>query len=384
MGAIQMNAINESAQAEMCRSPLEEIHKRDGATLGERDGCIVPLRYGDANAEYAAVRVGNGAGLIDLSSRGRIKLHGSEVVQFLNGLITNDMKTLAAGAWMHAIFPNVQGRMIAAVRVLRPSEADVFYISTEAASYIPALKTVERFRFAGDFHVTDLTHSGTAFSVQGAKAADIIRAVLGDAAADIKRFGVAAIEWHDTQLIVLRATHTSEDGFDLILDNGAASALWQELKNAGGRPVGFEAFDVLRLEAGIPRFGVDMNETTVVLETGLDAAISYTKGCYIGQEIIARIHWRGHVAKRLSGLIFEDRVDDARESKIKTNDGAKEIGRITSTVFSPHLDKTIALGYVRYEYLAAGTEVLIVRDDEKLSSARVAELPFVRGSWNER
>jgi len=125
----QINSVGEGAQVTLRRSPLEEIHKRDGATFGERDGCIVPESYGDAAAEYATVRDGTRAGLIDLDSRARIKLHGSEVVPFLNGLITNDMKTLAPGAWMPAIFPNVQGRIIASVRVLRPTELEEFFIS---------------------------------------------------------------------------------------------------------------------------------------------------------------------------------------------------------------------------------------------------------------
>jgi len=124
-----------------------------------------------------------------------------------------------------------------------------------------------------------------------------------------------------------------------------------------------------------------MNETNVVLEAALDDAVSYTKGCYVGQEIIARIHWRGHVAKRLSGLVFDDEVTlpVPPESKIRTVDG-KEIGRITSSVFSPALNKTIALGFVKYDYLAAGTEVrVIVGEAER--PAHVADVPLVRGSW---
>jgi glycine cleavage system aminomethyltransferase T len=122
-----------------------------------------------------------------------------------------------------------------------------------------------------------------------------------------------------------------------------------------------------------------------VLEAGLDEAVSYTKGCYVGQEIIARIHWRGHVAKRLTGLALEDddaNAGDALKSgtTIKTADASREIGRATSVVFSPRLRKRIALGVVKYDFLAAGTEVLI-EGAAGARRARVSALPFVRGSW---
>ncbi|HVF87390.1 MAG TPA: glycine cleavage T C-terminal barrel domain-containing protein, partial [Pyrinomonadaceae bacterium] len=184
-----------------------------------------------------------------------------------------------------------------------------------------------------------------------------------------------------TDVTVIRATHTAEDGFDVVISAGEAPKLWEALMMAGARPVGFGALDILRVEAGVPRYGVDMNETSVVLEATLDEAVSYTKGCYIGQEIIARIHWRGHVAKRLTGLILDDNkaTHVPRGSKIKTPEG-KEIGRVTSSTFSPRLKRGVALGYVKYDYLAPGTEVIIATEDGE-QAARVAELPMVRGSW---
>jgi folate-binding protein YgfZ len=138
--------------------------------------------------------------------------------------------------------------------------------------------------------------------------------------------------------------------------------------------------EILRIEAGLARYGVDMDETNVVLETGLDEAVSFTKGCYIGQEIIARIHWRGHVAKRLAGVVFAEKTDVQRGAKIKNADG-KEIGRITSSTFSPQLNRTIALAYIKYDYLAPSTQVQVAAHDEAHHGAQVVALPFVRGSW---
>lgn len=371
-------------QVAIHQSPLHETHMRLGAVLTELDGWSVPASYGDELFEYAAIRE-RGAGLIDLSSRGRFQVSGSEAVQFLNGLITNDMKTLAENHWMPAAFPNVQGRLIASVRVVRrPDDASgkkpvpVFLIDTEPATHEAVLKTIERFTLAGDFHVVDLTNQTALMSLQGKSAVKIIGSVMGESVPAIPAFGAAQIEWQQKRLTVLRATHTAEDGFDIVVSAGDATSLWDALMNAGARPVGLEALDRLRIEAGLPRYGIDMDETNVVTETNLDEAVSYTKGCYIGQEIIARIKYRGHVAKKLVGLAFDRPIKIDQGAKTKSADD-KEIGRITSHTLSPHLGCTIALGYVKYDYVAPDTEVRVTSSNGDLT-ARVAELPFVQGS----
>ena len=379
-------------QIEVLKSPLQEMHARFGATMIERDGWSMPQSYGDVSSEYATVRDG-GAGLIDLSSRGRIMVSGTEAVQFLNGLITNDMKTLAVGSWMPAAFPNVQGRLIASVRVIRltdegtgqttpaglprrgPREnvSPTFLIDTEAATHERVLKTIERFTLAGDFHVTDVTSQTAQLSVQGKKATDIIGSVLGEEAAALPVNGAAQTT---NGVTIVRASHTAEDGFDLIVNSDQAGSLWDALLDAGARPVGIEALEILRIEAGVPRYGIDMDETNVVTEAALDDAVSYTKGCYVGQEIIARIKYRGHVAKKLSGVLFDQTVKVEVGAVIKSV-ADKEVGRITSATDSPNLGRTIALGYLKYDYLEAGTKVKVIAGVEELT-AQVTELPFVR------
>ena len=297
--------------------------------------------------DYEAVREG-GAGLIDLSAlRGRIRVSGSEATMFLNGLITNDIKTATENSWLPAVFPTVQGRLIGAVRILRSDSG--FLIDTESASHEAILKTISRFTMAGDFQVSDVSNEIALLSVQGKRAGEVIKSVDG---------------------VVIRATHTGEDGYDVL----TADPLTEKLVVAGAQIVSPETFEILRIEAGIARHGKDMDETNVVPETNLDDAVSYTKGCYLGQEIIVRIKHRGHVAKKLTGITFEG---DVQDSVITSEDG-KEIGRVTSSTYSPKLSSHIALGYVRYEYLAAGTKV-----KAGAISGTVTELPFVRGSWYE-
>ena len=329
-----------------------------------------------ASDGYSAVRDG-GAGLIDFTARGRFLISGSEGVMFLNGLITNDMKALAVNSWMPAAFPNVQGRLLAAVRVIHG--ADGFLIDTESATRETVFKLLERFTLAGDFRVLDLMDQTTLVSIQGAKASDVVGAVLGEELASLNRDAVAIVDWQSEKITIIRVTHTAEDGFDLFVPESRAEALRQALVDAGAVTVGPDGFETLRIEAGIAHYGVDMDETNVVTETNLDDAVSFTKGCYIGQEIIARIKYRGHVAKKLTGLIFENEASPESGAKILSADD-KEIGRVTSLTSSPRLNRTIALGYVKYDYLAPGTRVKII-SSEKECPAAIAELPLVRGSW---
>src|ERR1041384_4903069 len=306
-------------------------------------------------ADYTAVRDG-GAGLIDLVERARIRVSGSEATMFLNGLVTNDMKALAEHRWMPAVFPTVQGRLIGAVRIVRVK--DGFLIDTERASHEAVLKTISRFTMAGDFRVTDVTDESAYVSLQGMRAVEVVTKVFGTIGADLPRNGVSELEG----MTVIRATHTAEDGFDLVFDSSRAGELRQALLDAGATLVDQETFEILRIEAGIARFGVDMDETNVIPETNLDDAVSYTKGCYVGQEIIVRIKHRGHPAKKFVGLKADRPLEPG--------------SIVTSAAESPKLGN-IGLGYVRYQSIEPGSTVVV----DGINTT-VTELPFIRGSWN--
>jgi folate-binding protein YgfZ len=375
-------------------SPLESIHQQLGATMSERGGWSVPESFGDVLLEYAVVRE-SGCGVIDLSSRGRILVSGTEAVQFLNGLITNDMKTLAVNSWMPAAFPTAQGRLIASVRVMRlkdegtaKSVSPTFLIDTEAATHEKVLKTVERFTLAGDFHVKDITAETAMLSVQGNKALEVVRVALGEVSAGIGANQIQQITWPQDDgsadrssevapgLTLIRASHTGADGFDLVVNADKAGSLWDALQSAGARPVGYQALEILGIEAGLPRYGADMDETNIITEAALDDAVSYTKGCYVGQEIIARIKYRGHVARKLTGVRFEQAVK-VEVGAIANSEDGKEVGRVTSVTYSPHLGRTIALAYLKYDYLAPDTTVRVTSGEAEFN-AQVTELPFVK------
>lgn len=321
--------------------------------------------------QYNAVRNG-GAGVFEFPSRGLIEVSGAEAVQFLNGLITNDAKKLEDNCWMRAAFPNAQGRLLAMVRVLQ--RGNKFLFDVDAANYASILQNLMRFTFAGDFKVADLSSELSLISIQGARAA----AILAESKVQTpkSKSEIAQTELNGNQIVVIESTHLSPHGFDLFVPQNLAAKLIAGFETFGAVKVGDDARETLRVEMGTQIYGVDVDDTTVVLETGLDDAVSFQKGCYIGQEIIARIHFRGHVAKKLTGLIAEETTKIAAGDQLKSVLG-KAAGRITSTVYSPKLNKQIALALVRYEFLQPETDLSVTNGENQIL-AKVVELPFIR------
>ena len=291
---------------------------------------------------YNLIRNENAAGFYR-QDRGLIEVSGNEAVQFLNGLITNDAAKLADGAQMSAAFPNVQGRLLAFTRVFRTG--DKFLFETEKATHEKVFQNLFRFTFAGDFFVEDMSENYEYFETQNLES-----------------------EISNSDSIVFE----SKFGKDFFIPKDSAEEFFNELKANNAVVISDELYEILRIENGTPLYGVDIDETNVVLESGLDEAVNFKKGCYIGQEIIARIHFRGHVAKKLTGLIFENENANVSAGDEIRSAEDKNAGKITSVTFSPKLEKLIALALVRYDFLAEETE-LKTGD----FTAKVKNLPFI-------
>jgi folate-binding protein YgfZ len=312
--------------------------------------------------EYEFVRE-TGAGFYE-QKRGLIEVSGGEAVMFLNGLITNDVKKLEDNQWTLAAFPNAQGRLLAVVRVLR--FGDKFLFDTGALTYEKILQNLSRFTMAGDFKINDLTEDVLCISIRG-RESQILNLKIQGWSFPASENEIATDEFNGERIFIIRAFRA--EGFDVFIPKTQVENFIDELKILGAISISEETREVLRIENGEPKYGVDMDETTVVLETGLDEAVSFNKGCYIGQEIIARIHFRGHVAKKLTGLILEENAQPKDELKSMDD---KNAGKITSVTFSPKLEKHIALAYIRYDYLGESIQ-LKVND----SLAQVKNLPFI-------
>ncbi len=307
-------------------------------------------------------------------SYGFISVAGSEAVMFLNGLITNDVAKLEENSWMLAAFPNAQGRLLAIVRVLR--QDGKFLFITESITYEKVLKNLERFTLAGDFQVNDLTEKLLLVSVRGEKSAKVLGEVLDEDLTKFQKERVFHAKYKGAKITILNSVR--EKGLDIIAPKQQAKGLQFQLLKNGAEFISDDLREILRIENGVPKYGVDADETTIVPELGIENLISYQKGCYIGQEIIARIHFRGHIAKQLTGLILSEPPAVAgglnspiENAELKSLDG-KNAGKITSVTFSPALEKYIALAYVRYDFLAEGTELKIGE-----TTATVKHLPFV-------
>ncbi len=288
--------------------------------------------------EYNLIRTGS-AGFYE-QTRGLIAVWGREAAQFLNGLMTNDAAKLEDGAQMLAAFPNAQGRLLATVGVLR--RGDKLLFETEAATREKVFRNLFRFTFAGDFFVEDLSDNFRYFEIFNSQS-----------------------QISNPDFIKFRGNF----GASVFVPNDAAEDFTNALKNENAVVISDELYEVLRIENGVPLYGVDADETTIVPELGIENLISYNKGCYVGQEIIARIHFRGHIAKQLTGLILEAEAKPGDE--LKSLDG-KNAGRITSVTFSPTLGRFIALAFVRYDFLAEGTRLKIGE-----TTVAVKHLPFV-------
>jgi folate-binding protein YgfZ len=336
--------------------------------------------------QYRAVR--EAAGRVNRSDRGRIQLIGEDRRAYLQGLLTNDIEALAAGSGCYACLLTAQGRMIADMYVIETGTAIV--MDLEAAVAARVAEHLERFVFSEDVEVADVTRSVAQVGVLGPAAAAVVSQALGSrgspapASAEIAALGVLANRtwiWGDEPVIVVRRDDFGGQGFDVLVRAEQAAALEEAIGEAGAVAVDAEVAEVCRVENGRPVFGKDMTEDTIPLEAGIeDRAISLTKGCYVGQEIIIRVLHRGHgrVARRLVGLTLQPgAVVPARGAAIRSED--REIGSITSAVWSPALERPIAMGYVHRDFVEPATAVTVVIDGQRVPAV-VTRLPFVGGS----
>lgn len=340
---------------------------------GEAFGWMMTQDYGDVLAECQAVRAR--AGLIDLTYYGILRVSGKEAVQFLNGLVTNDVKALEVHKGMRAAFLTGHGKVRGLCRILR--RQDDFLIINDPQTHEKIFKYIFPFSYAGDFRVEDVSEQFRTLSIQGPKANAVLKEISFEPVASLVEYGWAETIIGGHNVVVVRTSHTGESGFDILVPESGLRDTWDLilLKGAfhGLAPVGQEALNQLRIEAGIPIYGVDMDEANMMLELGMTEAVSFTKGCYTGQEAVAMATYRGHISKKLSGLLIEGDHIPATGSRI-SRDG-KDIGQVTSAVRSASLGRVIALAYIKYGHFDAGNKVE-VQNDNSIIEACIAELPF--------
>jgi len=353
-------------------SPLLAEHVAAGARLVEAAGRRVPADFGDLHAEYEALHTG--AGLLDLSARGRLWIDGPDRASFLHNMVTNDVRGLRPGEGCHAAKLDVHGKMEAALHVLCLEDALLCDVDADLLEHLR--QSLERHRIMEDVRIRDCTADWALLSVQGPEAAAALAAA-GVAGHDLEaelRHAVRAIGGVESRIV--RNDRSGSGGYDIWVQAQDATSVWRTLRTPGAaRPAGLRALDLRRIEAGIPWSGSEITGEYFPMETGLETGwISYTKGCYLGQETISRLHHMGHVNRYLRGLLLGDADPPPEGSDLCK--GEDRVGKVTSTARSPKLQQCIALAYVHRAHAEPGTPLEVANAGTARTTARVAALPM--------
>ncbi len=338
----------------------------DGAQWTSWREVDVVQHFGDPDSEYRAVREG-GLGLVDQSWRQTLVVTGSDSVQWLQGLVTSDLFELAEeGSGQQTTVVNNVGRLIAEARVLHIP--DLLVLDLEPGVLEDGLMShLRRHIITEDVKLIDRSEATARLGLFGEDAAQLLDE-LCETEHQVSSLGQFEGTWGmlgGVEVVIQRVPWSGGPGFDIAAPSEAAAGLWELLLTADAHaevgaeksvePVGFETLETLRIEAGVPRFGKELTEKRIPLETGLDDAVSFTKGCYLGQEIIARLDTRGTPARLLRTLVLEAGAAPREGSDIEVDQ--RSVGEVISSVWSPQAARPIALGYVKRKHNDIGTEV---------------------------
>ena len=358
----------------MKKTSLYEIHHALGATFTDKyeDWQLVG-HFTDSYQEHHAVR--DSVGVVDLSHRGRLRFTGSDRGAYLHRIISNDVEGLAVGEGNYATILTNRGKIIAGMKVCVFGESIDIETNAETTSIL--YQELDKYLIADDVTIEDFTERTGAVGVHGPKSAELLKDVYGFDVRDLPEYHSVVDEIDGRRIVCIRANETGELGYNLCTASESIEWLWDTILRKGrafsAEPVGLTALNSLRIEAGIPRYGAELGDSIFPGEAELENAISYEKGCYIGQEIVARMKYRGHPNRLLRG--FEIAGDIPPQNGDRLLDGDKEIGWITSATVSPTFGIPIAMGYVRTAFADEGSQVEIETADSR-ENATVRLLPF--------
>ena len=302
------------------------------------------------------------AALADKDWFGIVKLTGTERVPWLQGMLTNDVQKLRSGTGCYAAHLTPQGKIVAHMHVL--VDDDGVWLSLERAVIPKLLAALDKLLIMEEVQMADVSEDYSILALIGPKAAGALESWIDEPLKLAGKYTHRKVD--DSRILV------SDLGYDVWVPRGKADKVLRFLAQSGATAIDHGTWDVLRTEAGIPVYGVDIDETTMMPEIG-EAGVSYEKGCYIGQEVVAKVKYIGHVNRRFVGLTLSSK--QLPELKSPVRKGGREVGYLTTTLFSPGLDKPIALGFFSRVAYAPGSEVEVV-SKENVLPAIIVELPF--------
>lgn len=350
----------------MGRTPLYEQLAAAGAVFGEYCGAETACSFGDPRSEYQALI--SGCGVYDLGWRAKIVLTGGDRVRWTNGMVTNNVRDLTPDHGNYNFILNPQGRIQVDLYVY--NFGDHLLVDTELWQAERLKEIFDKYIIMDDVEVTDISDKLTAIAVQGPTALQTLRSIGIEVADEVEPLKVERSVWQDVGISVTRMASEIAQTYEIWLAPENAAKLWEALVGAGAKPIGTDALEMFRVAAGVPRYGQDIRERDLPQETGQTQALHFAKGCYVGQEIVERIHSRGNVHRQFSGFVISGPLPGAG-AKIEAD--GKEVGEITSAKVVPAEsgDETLALGYIRKEASDPGKTVQV-----NGSQAAVVRPPF--------
>jgi folate-binding protein YgfZ len=353
-------------------TPLAELHRQSGAQLGSWFGCYLPDHFGDWLTEYRHLR--ESVALLDKNYRAYLDFAGPDRVRYLNAILTNNIKDLRENHGVVSLFLNPQGRILAEIETY--DLAEKLFCVSYASIREPLVAALDKYIIMDDVTLTDRTADFATLALEGPKAALLAEELTGIDPADLAELETRQVS---IQRIPCRLGKRSPGGIasaEFLVDRTQAESLWSILletaRKHGGGPAGYQALSALRLEQGAPWFSYDFGEKQIPHEAGLqDSHISYTKGCYTGQEIVERVRSRGQVNRVRVTLKYNLPQPPAPGTPLLFE--GKETGFTTRAAFSPKLNAPIGMAYLRRENSAPGS---IVELPEAAGSATVLATPI--------
>ena len=323
--------------------------RADEAVMVDIAGHEVVLHHGDPGSEYATLRTG--AVVVDQSHRHRMSVRGPRAAEMVTGLVTSDVKALVPGRGQYAAALTPKGKIVADLRIFART-ADELWIDTGPRSAPGWFAIMAKYVNPRVAPHSDITATTADLSVAGVRAADVVAAAIGfdkTVLESLDQYAHLPLGANGEGGIVARIPDVGLDAFALIVPRDQSASWWRRLVDARAKPSGIAVWDIARIEAGRPEWGIDMDDTTIPQEANLEElqAISYTKGCYTGQETVARVHFRGHVNRHLRSLRFVAREAPPPGAQLFAESG-KVVGEVRSAALSPRLGG-VALAMVRRE-----------------------------------
>ncbi|HEY0702822.1 MAG TPA: aminomethyltransferase family protein [Candidatus Acidoferrales bacterium] len=336
------------------QTPLLELHQAAGATIATYHDCLLPESFSGFDDEYRAAR--ETLAIFDTTWHAIIELAGPDRLRYLNAIVSNDIKNLKEGSGSLALLLNPQGRILAEFEIY--ALKDRLLTLSHASLRARTVETLDKYIIMDDVTLEDATEKLGSFAIEGPHAARTLQKTYGIDLDEMPDLAIRSVHIDSIPCEIIRRSHFGYVGMEIVAPQKALKQLWQNLlelvRLRGGLPIGMNALESLRLEAGIPFYPADFNDTVIPHEAAVESThISFTKGCYTGQEIVERVRSRGQVNRRRVRLKFS--TPEPPEPGTRLSADGKELGLVTSSAFSPKEKTAIGMGYSRREHDTPGS-----------------------------